>query len=90
MNKLTLSQPLSVPEAAKLKGVCRHTILRWIKLGQLPAARVGKINLIELKDLEEVIRYKPGRPFTWGRKADYAVAAPLLRSETSPTTTEPN
>ncbi len=52
---------LSVPEAARLLGISRTTVSRWIGAGKLPAYRVGPKNIrIKKEDLEKVVQ--PARP----------------------------
>lgn len=42
---------ISTAEAAKMFGVSRVTIFKWIKAGKLPAQKIGRNYLIHLKDV---------------------------------------
>jgi excisionase family DNA binding protein len=55
-------QPLTITQAAKLKGVDRSTIFRWIKQQGLRADQFGEMWLIERDDLNKFTPRKAGRP----------------------------
>lgn len=46
---------LTVPEAARRAGRDPETIRRWIRLGRLPARKIGTQHVIEENDLEAAI-----------------------------------
>src|SRR4051794_26481964 len=47
----------SVAESARLLGVSRSTVWRWIEAGELPASRVGPKNIrIRRQDLQDIVR----------------------------------
>ncbi|MBI3330611.1 MAG: helix-turn-helix domain-containing protein [Candidatus Omnitrophica bacterium] len=52
-------QYLSIPEAAKLLKTSRVTVWKRVKTGAIPAIRVGKIYLIDHKDV-----FPANRPLT--------------------------
>lgn len=56
-----MSDEITPREAAKLLGVTRQSITRWIKIGRLPAKRVGLRGWrIQRSDLAKVISTSEG------------------------------
>jgi excisionase family DNA binding protein len=41
-NLLTIERPLTTDQVAELLGVCRHTVIRQIRSGALPANKFGR------------------------------------------------
>lgn len=74
---------LSVPEAARAKGVHPHTIRSAIKAGTLPARRLARGFLIHRRDLERWTPMRVGRP---RRRASSEVADALLEAFNSANT----
>ena len=49
-------------EAAVLKDVEYHTIMRWIRQGKLSADKIGGVVLIRRTDLTQIVKSNRGRP----------------------------
>ncbi len=65
---------LSVAQVAKLKGVTRFTVHRWIK-GDLPAVKVGNQLVIEQVDLDAFTPRPAGNPSFKGKGKALATKA---------------
>ena len=62
---------IGTKEAAEKLGVSLRRVQQLIELGTLPAQRIGRDYLIQLKDLSKVtIHGKPGRPTKDKKDAD--------------------
>ena len=56
---------MSTQEAAAMAGVTVETIRRWVRSGLLPVRRIGRVCLINERDLRAVMANPPkptGRP----------------------------
>jgi transposase-like protein len=52
----------SIVKAAKIAGVHRATIFRWIRQGILPTVKISGHTFIRVDDLNELKRPRRGRP----------------------------
>ena len=57
---------LTTDQAGKILGVTVRRVRALIEAGRLPAAKFGKVWMINKKDLKKVAVIKPGRPSTKG------------------------
>ncbi len=78
---------LTVPEAARRAGRDPETIRRWIRVGKLPARKIGTQHVIEEADLETALEETNEMlavPAEWRRSASGAplpnVVAAIRRS----------
>jgi excisionase family DNA binding protein len=46
---------MSVPQLAKILGVSRVTVYKWVKAGVIPATKVGKTYVITDKTINEIL-----------------------------------
>ncbi len=53
---------LSVPEAAEMLGLSRHTLNQWVSQGRIPHVKLGRRTLFEPNDLEELIENNRVKP----------------------------
>lgn len=51
-----LNQFLTLSDTARHLNVTRQTVARWIKMGRLPAYRIGREVLIEKSEVERLRR----------------------------------
>jgi excisionase family DNA binding protein len=72
MMESTVMTPQEVSEYLRV-GV--RTVYEWIKVGELPAIRLGKTYRIEQTDLERFLRRHKTvkRPLSWQRRFDSAM-----------------
>jgi excisionase family DNA binding protein len=49
------SKYMSVPQLAKILGVSRVTVYKWVRDGVIPAAKVGRTYVITDKTVNEII-----------------------------------
>jgi len=57
--KLDNEDHVNVIEAARRIGVSDETIRRWIRLGRLPAEKLGLQYFIPEKEVERLVRQRP-------------------------------
>jgi excisionase family DNA binding protein len=53
---MTIQPLLSQKAAGERLGVCRTTIWKMVKSGQIPSVLIGKRRLIDPRDLEDLIQ----------------------------------
>jgi excisionase family DNA binding protein len=46
---------VNVREAARMLGISHWSILRWIRLGRLPAVKLGRRTVVELAALKRLV-----------------------------------
>ena len=52
---MSLEKHITIPELAKLLGVSRVTVYRWVQKGQIPATKIGKTYVITDKTVTEIL-----------------------------------
>lgn len=55
---MKLEKSITVPELARILGVSRVTVYRWVRSGQIPATKIGKTYVITDQVVTEILGKK--------------------------------